>query len=218
MVEDIMKNKELDEVRNQFMKTNVHIFPILGLPFVDESPERRQGLCLHHSYVPELPQPDRNYAEIFNKFHFGRIEDWKKINGQWVNPEGSWYGLRYDFVVSWLAVGSRSNTQAQVWTSYRWAAQLGGGHSRNPKQKKWADGRIIKPNSELVSVCVVGNYDKYIMPGDVIAKIREIAKFTDCREELFFHSDFDFKTCPGSKTNYLDLKTKIFGSQIRRDI
>lgn len=204
-----------EEVHTQFMKTRTHITPGYGFPMMPELQSRRRGLCLHHSYVPELPVPDRNYAEIFNKYHFGNIKDWKWDGARWVNPNNSWYGLRYDFVVTYKrdAHGMRgSDVIVNYWTSYRWIAQLGGGHSRNPKRLKWkSTGRIIMPNTELVSVCVVGDYDKYPLPAKVIETIKEIAIKADVAPHLFFHRDFDFKTCPGAKVNYAEMRSKIFG-------
>jgi hypothetical protein len=204
----------IEEVHTQFMKTRTHITPGYGLPMVDEDPKRLMGLCLHHSYVPELPANDRNYAEIFNEFHFGQIKDWKWDGQRWVNPDGSWHGLRYDFVITWTRNGrgrGGCNPESRYWTSYRWIVQLGGGHSRNTKRKTWKNGSLIYPNTQLVSVCMVGNFDKYVPPRSVVERIREIAKATGVKKNLFFHRDFDYKSCPGAKVHFTDMNSMIFG-------
>jgi hypothetical protein len=198
----------LTPVERQFAATQAAITPGYALPEVDDLRSRKMGLCLHHSYIPELPK-NINHAEAFNRFHFGEIEDWKLIDGKWENPEGSWWGLRYDFVVAF-----RKDVVSEFWTSMRWIRQLGGGHSRNVKKHlRWKDGTLVQPNTQLVSVCVVGNYDKYSVPAEALAMVRGIAKSTDVLPNLFFHSDFDFKTCPGSKVNRADVRAAIFGGK-----
>lgn len=196
---------ELSEPEKRFIKAKAYITPGFALPTGEETRERKLGLCLHHSYVPELPL-NRNYAEIFNEFHFGKLADWKKIDKVWVNPDGSWYGLRYDFVVAY-----KKGIVSQFWSSMRWILQLGGGHAVNKKGEHWPRmGALVRPNSELVSVCVVGNYDRYALPIGALEMVREIAKATDVLPNLFFHSDFDFKTCPGSKVSKSDVSNFVF--------
>jgi len=145
------------------------------------SNQRNKGVCIHHSYIPELPEKDKNYAEIFHKYHYE--------NNSWEN------GLGYDFVVSWWE--ENNSIKVKYWTSARWILQLNGAHALNPKAKRWDEGNIIIPNKELVSICVVGNYDKNDVPLEIYSTINQIIDLCGIKKNIFFHSDFDYKTCPG---------------------
>jgi hypothetical protein len=206
----------LSHVEKAYAKTRAYITPGYGVPCVDESSKRKQGMCLHHSFTPFIPETGKNYAEELNDLHFGKIEDWHREGGVWTSAEGSLDGLHYDFVISWDYRDRRNHGGRVVpryWTSMRWILQLMGDHAVNRKHTIWHDsgGKLIKPNSELISICVIGDYNRMMLPEPAIEVIREIGQKTGCGKKLFFHSDFSHKVCPGAKMEKGSLTEKIFG-------
>ena len=149
-----------------------------------------KGSCLHHSYKPTVPNYDYNYAKIFNRIHYNE-------NG-WKN------GCGYHFVISW------DNENVKIWSTYRWIHQIDGAHALNPKGVQWADDlQKIRPNQELVGICIVGDFDKQVLLPHVSSflannVIHYLYQKYSIPKAMFFHHDFDYKTCPGQ--TFLDGK------------
>lgn len=179
----------------QYRKTLQYIEEGFMMPQVEM--KRKYGVCLHHSYKPEHPTPEKNYAEIFNRVHY--------FDNGWKN------GLGYDFVITYWWDYNHSKFYTKYWSSMRWQLQLEGSHSLNPKERVWPStagnlaGTIVRPNHQLISICVVGNIDNSSLHLKVYDVIKEIIDLTGVRRFIFKHSDFDFKTCPGTKFNILNL-------------
>lgn len=139
------------------------------------------GICLHHSLEPIKPVPGRDYARIFNEFHYV--------------TQGYKNGLGYHFVISWNPDSIRVDN---ITASHRWKFQMDGSHAKNVKG---IIDEIAHPNRQLVGVCIVGNFDK-VYPGNNLLRdlngfIEALCAKHDIPKSIYFHNEFDYKTCPG---------------------
>lgn len=174
-VKDFLKAKE---------ETERHLYEEIALPEVPTI--RNRGVCIHHTFVPKYVKLDDNYAVQMNNRAIFIDEDIK--------------GVGYDFIV---AIPVQYTTERRVWTTMRWINQLDGNHALNRKRAKWGfgprKGQYIKPNKDLVSICLIGDFSERHPGAHVYSIINEVIEGSGASRVVFFHSDFEWTTCPGGR-------------------
>lgn len=148
---------------------------------------KNRGIVIHHSWKPTIAVPGRFYGDIIERYHvFGRLLE---------GLEAFLY-CGYDAVIS--NVGGEQGWCIEY--SERWSKQINGAHCRG--------------YNDMVGICLIGNFDKgYPSIFQEILLMRTLKRLLEFGKiplsQVYPHSQFSIKTCPGRKFPLTNMKFAI---------
>jgi len=143
---------------------------------------RWQGVCVHHSWRPT----ERDYERLGGERTVAAIKR--------AHEEKGWVDIGYH-----LLIGPDGRL---FWGR---SFEHDGAHAVRERP----EAPPIQPNKVLLGICLIGNFDASQPSAEQLNALRDVlhvlsAKFGFGPEDIYFHRQFQYKTCPGTK---LELST-----------
>ena len=158
------------------------------------------------AYMEKIPIDD---LFTFSCIRSGKFKFWRGVvvhhSGGLRQPKpGVFYGETIDkyhrFVKFWrrgcgyhIVISLNTHDDMRIEVSQRWINQLGGAH-------------CIGKNNDHIGICLVGNYNKRMLPIQMEATLMQVLRKIQDRtgiplHKIYPHHKYAFKSCPGTSFN-----------------